>query len=682
MTSTPVDLPLHQLSEKEYKRRIRAWALYDWANSAFATTILAAVLPAYYSSVAGANLLSAATATQYWSITLSISVFIVAILSPILGTVSDIMRGKKKFLSIFVGLGVVGTGLLVLVDTGDWLMASIFFIIGRIGFGAANVFYDALLPHVAKEEDQDRISTYGYALGYLGGGILLAINVVMIFQMPENWGVRWSLFSVAIWWLVFSIPIFRQVPEPMGVSQKMLPPGSNLVRQSFSQIRKTLKEITEYRELFKYLIAFLIYNDGIGIIISVAVIYGAELGFGTTELVLAILLVQFVGIPYSLVFGNLPAKSNRRQTVYVAFVIFNIIALPLVGIVGRYRLPKTLTGTPSADFVATDTAVGQGSHTVDGDGFALTGSWDTMMVSGAERGETCAWYAFWCDEAELAATYATTEDGNGRLDFAYQGQPLEITYSIGPDHGIWAVELDGQPLLDETGEPILIDAYQSTVRYDVTTELQADAEGEHVLSLVNTGERAANSSGNLLSVAGVEVLPPLRSSNLGGIIGLLLATQAVAILFAFLTGPRLFQGIADRLDTKRSIILALSAYAIIAIWGFFLNSVVEFWFLAWLVAIVQGGSQALSRSLYATMTPKTMSGEFFGFFSIMSKFASFLSPLVFVLSVALFDSSRPGVASLFFFFAIGIFLLSRVNVAEGKAVADAKDTEILAAGSQ
>ncbi|GJM40428.1 MAG: hypothetical protein DHS20C20_07100 [Ardenticatenaceae bacterium] len=681
MTSTPVHIPLKDLSEKEYKRRIRAWAMYDWANSAFATTILAAVLPAYYSSVAGANLPSAATATQYWSITLSISVFIVALLSPILGTVSDIMRGKKKFLSIFVGLGVVGTGLLVFVDTGDWLMASIFFIIGRIGFGAANVFYDALLPHIAKEEDQDRVSTYGYALGYLGGGILLAINVVMIFQMPENWGVRWSLFSVAIWWLVFSIPIFRQVPEPLGVGQGLLP-GSSLVRQSFGQIRKTLRDITQYRELFKYLIAFLIYNDGIGIVISVAVIYGAELGFGTTELVLAILLVQFVGIPYSLVFGNLPAKSNKRQTVYVAFVMFNIIALPLVGIAGRFVLPKALTGTPSADFVASATAVGQGPHTVDGDAFARTGSWGALTVSGAERGESCGWYAFWCEESDLAATYATTDAANGRIDFAYNGQPIELTYSMGPDHGIWAVELDGEPLLDDDGEPILIDAYQSTVRYDVTTELQADSEGEHVLSLVNTSDRAADSSGNLLSVAGVEVLPPLRSSNLGGIIGLLIATQAVAILFAFLTGPRFFKGIANRLDTKRSIILALSAYAIIAIWGYFLNSVVEFWFLAWLVAIVQGGSQALSRSLYATMTPNMMSGEFFGFFSIMSKFASFLSPLVFVLSVALFDSSRPGVASLFFFFAVGIFLLSRVNVAEGKAVADAKDAEILAASGQ
>ena len=674
MTTANANLPLDQLSEKEYKRRIRAWALYDWANSAFATTILAAVLPAYYSSVAGSTLPSAATATQYWSITLSISVFIVAILSPVLGTVSDIMRGKKKFLSLFVAVGIIGTGLLFLVDTGDWLMASVFFVIGRIGFGAANVFYDSLLPHIAKEEDQDRVSTYGYALGYLGGGLLLAINIIMIFKMPGTTGIRYSFLTVAIWWVIFSIPIFRQVPEPQGVS-KGLAPGESIVRVSFSRIAKTLREISQFQELFKYLISFLIYNDGIGIIISVAVIYGTELGFGTTELVLAILLVQFVGIPYSLVFGNLPAKSNKRQTFYVAFVIFNILALPLVGIVSRATLPQELTGTPSADFVALEAAVGQGKHVVDDTTFDLTGNWSSTTVSGVERGETCAWYASWCDEADLAATYATTDDDNGRLDLAFNGQAIEITHSMGPDHGSWAVEIDGQPVLDEDGNPVIIDANQPTVRYDVTQIFQAEEEGKHVLSLINT----ATGNNSLISVAQVEVLPPLRTSSLPSIIGILLIVQAVAAVFAFLFGPRFFQGIAHWLDTKRSIMLALSAYAIIAIWGYFLNSVVEFWFLAWMVAVVQGGSQALSRSLYASMTPKSMSGEFFGFFSIMSKFASFLSPLVFVLSVAFFDSSRPGIASLFIFFAIGIYLLSRVDVEKGKATADKKDAELLSA---
>jgi UMF1 family MFS transporter len=180
-----------------------------------------------------------------------------------------------------------------------------------------------------------------------------------------------------------------------------------------------------------------------------------------------------------------------------------------------------------------------------------------------------------------------------------------------------------------------------------------------------------------MSIAQVDVLPPQRSSNLGAIIGILFGLQLIGLLFAFLLGPRLFQGFADRLDTKKSILLALSAYAIIAVWGFFLNSVIEFWFLAWMVAVVQGGSQALSRSLYASMTPVSMSGEFFGFFSIMSKFASFLSPLVFVLAIAFFNSSRPGVLSLIIFFAVGMYLLWGVDVAAGKKLAQQKEAELL-----
>mgnify|MGYP001813785430 FL=1 len=296
----------HGISDQEYKRRIRAWTLYDWANSAFATTILAAVLPIYYSQVAGATLASPAIATAYWSRGLSIGILIVAIISPVLGTISDIMRGKKRFLAVFVGIGILSTGLLVLVETGDWMLASILFILGRVGFSGANVFYDALLPHVAREEDQDQVSTRGYAMGYLGGGILLALNVVMLQYLPGTWGARVSFLSVAIWWAVFSIPIFLRVPEPPAATKK-LERGENVVSASFKRLWETFKDISQYRELFKYLLAFILYVDGIGTIIGVAAIYGAELGFDSVSLILALLLVQFVGIPFSLIFGRLPS---------------------------------------------------------------------------------------------------------------------------------------------------------------------------------------------------------------------------------------------------------------------------------------------------------------------------------------------------------------------------------------
>ena len=235
MTSQAISA-FNGISEQVYKRRIWAWTMYDWANSAFATTILAAVLPIYYSQVAGATLPSATKATAYWSAGLSISLLIAAAISPILGTVSDIMRGKKRFLAIFVGIGVLGTALLVLVETGDWMLASILAIVGRIGFNGANVFYDALLPHVARENDRDRVSARGYAMGYLGGGILLAINVVMIQYLPGTWGARLSFLSVAMWWALFSIPIFRHVPEPPAATARMNH-GESVFSASFKRLK-------------------------------------------------------------------------------------------------------------------------------------------------------------------------------------------------------------------------------------------------------------------------------------------------------------------------------------------------------------------------------------------------------------------------------------------------------------
>ena len=658
--------PLYSLSEAVYKKQIRAWVMYDWANSAFSTTIMAAVLPVYYSAVAGSTLPSEAKATQYWAIGLSVSVFIIAILSPILGTISDIQRGKKKFLGIFVGMGVIGTGLLVLVSSGDWLMASIFFVIARIGNGGGNVFYDSLLPHVAREEDQDKVSTRGYALGYLGGGLLLAINVAMIQFMPGDWGARLSFLSVAIWWAIFSIPIFRNVPEP-ETAVKRLAPGESLIRVSFTRLKKTFVEIRQYRELFKYLISYLVYNDGIGTIIGVAAIYGAELGFGTIELILALLLVQFVGIPFSLIFGSLPSQGDKRQPMFLAFILFNIVMLPAMGIGGRFLLPQMVSGSPSAPFVTTATAVGEGVYIADNSAFTYSGSWEQQLVTGTERGR---------EEADDNATYAITSDTGAEINFAFNGQKVDLTHKIGPDHGVWAVSIDGEPLLDGDGQPLMVDAYNETIRYDVVESFLAEDEGEHVLTLTNTAVANPASSGTVMAVSQVEVLSPLRTSNLGMILGLLLGLQVVGGIFAIITGPRFFTKMAQGIDTKRAILIAIAAYAIIALWGFALNSVVEYWFLAWMVAIVQGGSQALSRSLYASMSPPSMSGEFFGLFSIMSKFASFMSPVFFVVAIALFNSSRPGILSIVILFAAGGFLLSRVNVPEGKRLAQEKEAEL------
>jgi UMF1 family MFS transporter len=638
--------------------------MYDWANSAFATTILAAVLPIYYSQIAGSTLPSAATATAYWSTGLSVSLFIVAILSPILGTISDVMRGKKRFLAVFFGIGVVGTGLLVLVDTGDWLLASLLFVFARIGWTGANVFYDALLPHVAREEDLDSVSARGYAMGYLGGGLLLAINIVMIQLLPGTWGARLSFLSVAIWWGVFSIPLFRRVPEPPAATVK-LARGENVVGVSLRRLGDTLKDMSRYRELLKFLIAFLIYADGIGTIIEVAAIYGAELGFGAIELVLALLLVQFVGIPYSLIFGRLPSKTEKRRPFFLAFVLYNLVALPLVGIAASRLLPASITGMPPAPFASTPAAAGQGVYLADDPRIAYTGIWRDLPVTAQEAGN------------DQGLNYQVTRDLTSVVSFTFSGEAVTLTYFSGPENWMWFVMMDGQPIPDtDSGLDTVINAYHPTVRYGETVTLQAAGPGEHTLELYMTQK----GGGGQLGLSSIEVLPPERRSNLAVIIGLIFAVEIIGLLLAFLLGPLLFTRLAEKMDTQRSILLALIVYAAIAIWGFFLNSVVEFWFLAWMVAVVQGGSQALSRSLFSSLAPAAKSGEFFGLFGIMEKFSAIVGPLLFALAATSFDSSRPAVLSIIAFFIIGGYLLTRVNVEEGRRVARLEDAAIMAGG--
>ena len=719
--------------EHEYKRRIRAWTMYDWANSAFATTILAAVLPAYYSGVAGATLPSAAVATAYWTTTLSISLIIVAVLSPILGTIADVMRGKKKMLSIFVGVGVVGTGLLVAISTGDWILASVFFIVGRVGFAGANVFYDSLLPHVAQPEDQDSVSARGYAIGYLGGGLLLAINVAMILVIGSEMGARLSFLTVAIWWAVFSIPIFRRVPEPPSATRDLLP-GRSVTMASFARLGETLRNIRRYKELFKYLIAFLIYNDGIGTIISVAVIYGAELGFQDTELILAILLVQFVGIPFSLVFGKIPSAKESNRAVYLAFIVFNIIALPLGGIIGARVLSADTVGAPPAEFATIGGAVGEGTYGIDSASLTRNGSWTTISeteVAEATQGITdaagalapfilgigilallAAWAMARRRSAEPGVTrwgligigafgvlalliaalaqlvvltgsdpisYATSSGPNAGYEFEYNGQVIDLTHSTGPDHGSWAVSVDGSPVLDDE-EPLTIDGYSETLRYGVRTEIDAGTPGVHTLTVTAISPRNDASTGDVVSIGEFDVLPGVRESSLATILAALLVLEVVGLALAVLFGKPLFGRLAETMTTKRSIVLALIAYSIVAVWGYFLDAVIEFWFLAWMVAVVQGGSQALSRSLYASMSPTSVSGEFFGFFSVMSKFSAILGPVLFAGAVAVFGNSRPAVLSLVLFFVVGIVLLNRVDVDAGQRTAQAADEELMGDG--
>ncbi|MCI0511904.1 MFS transporter, partial [candidate division KSB1 bacterium] len=259
---------------RTYRQIITAWCFYDWADSAFATTIMAAMFPPYYRTVAMAAGAASHQATAMWGYTTAIALLITAISAPILGAISDDRGTKKLLMALFSGLGIFSTAMFVFIGKTEWLFASILFIGGDIGFAGSITFYESLLPHIARRNDIDQISTAGYALGYVGGGILLVINVLWFMQpqwfgMPDqNFALKASFFSVAVWWLIFSLPLYRYVPEPPFDSARQRP--QNLFRIGFSRLAQTFSQLRKYKQLLIFLIAFWIYNDGIGTIIKMA----------------------------------------------------------------------------------------------------------------------------------------------------------------------------------------------------------------------------------------------------------------------------------------------------------------------------------------------------------------------------------------------------------------------------
>jgi UMF1 family MFS transporter len=434
---------------------LRAWAMYDWALSAQETTIAVAVFPIYFLSVAAVDL-SDTVAAQSIAYANSMSIAVIAILSPILGAIADYAAIKKRMLGVFVAGGVLASGAMFLVQQGDHVLAIVLFILASVGAQGSRVFYDALLPHIAGERT-DRVSTAGYAFGYIGGGLLLAVNLAWI-QQPQWFGLpsgpdlepgaatlpaRLALLSVGVWWALFSIPLFRRVPEPPVRLEPDEQKGMNPVRVGFTRLLETFKQLRAYRQAFLMLLAFLIYNDGISTIQRMATTYGTEIGIGQGDLIAAILIVQFVGIPFTFVFG------------------------------------------------------------------ALAG---------------------------------------------------------------W-------------------------------------------------------------------------------------------------------------IGAKRSIFVGLLAFMGISVLGYFMRTAAHFYLLAFLVGLVQGGTQALSRSLFASIIPKHKSGEFFGFYSVFSRFAAVIGPLVFGLVLGATGSSRNAILSVIGFFIVGAILLAFVDVEEGQREAARADAAARPAGA-
>jgi UMF1 family MFS transporter len=418
-----------------HRPELRAWALYDWANSVFMTTVVQ-IFPLFFVSHAARDLPPHAARSRF-AIATSIAVVLVGIAGPFLGAVADVRAAKKRFLAAFLALGVLATASMTLIREGEWVFAAALFVIGNVGVTSTLAFYNALLPSIAGPAEVDRVSTAGFALGYLGGGLLLALNLVAI-QDPGRFGLadraeatRAAFLSAAVWWALFSLPLLRRVPEPPARLEPGETPGERAARVALRRLVRTLRELRRHPDAAWLLAAFLVYNDAVNTIIRMATAFGDELGIAQPLLIAAILMVQFVGVPFAFAFGML----------------------------------------------------------------------------------------------------------------------------------------------------------------------------------------------------------------------------------------------AGRVGAKRAILLGLAVYAAITVLGFRLRTAADFFLLAFLVATVQGGVQALSRSLFATLVPSHKAGEMFGIFAVFDRFGGAMGALVFGLVLAATGSSRPAILTLVLFFALGAWLLGRVDVGRGREAA-------------
>lgn len=364
--------------------------MYDFGNSAFMTVIITAIFPIYYARVASAGVESEIAEVRYSRATAG-ALIVIAILAPILGALADFSAVKKRMIGIFLGLGVGSVAAMFFIQQGNWLLALALFVIANFAANGSFVFYDALLPHLAKDEEMDRVSTAGYALGYIGGGLLLALNLAWIMQ-PAWFGLptgdnlsdsdktlptRLAFLSVAIWWALFSIPLFRRVPEPPARLESDESRGQPPIKAAFIRLGETFHELKKFKNAFLMLLAFLIYNDGIGTIIRMATLYGAGIGLKENDMIAAVLLTQFVGVPFAFLFGALAGKIGAKRSIFLGLIVYTGIS-----VIGYYM--KT-----AAHFLLLAILVGM----VQGGAQALSRSLFASLIPRYKAGEFFGFFA-------------------------------------------------------------------------------------------------------------------------------------------------------------------------------------------------------------------------------------------------------------------------------------------------
>ena len=376
-----------------FTKEERSWIFYDWANSVYATNIMAAIFPIYYASVA------TDMGKKWWGIGVSIASLVCAILAPTLGAIADFKGYKKKLLAAFIGIGVVFTALMAFVGTWQWMLVG--YVISHIGFSGACVFYDSFLTDVTTGERMDRVSAWGYAMGYLGGSTIpFVISIVILlltdFSVPA---IKFSILITSVWWAAFSIPILKNVDQKHYVDT----PPSELAKHAGRNLWSTMKRCVMNRGMLLFLLAYFLYIDGVGTIISLSTNYGATLGLGSTGMILALLVTQLVAVPFSILFSKLASKFGSIRMIVVAICMY--FCITGVGFfMGRIVEPYQLGYSAAARQAASSQMVAA-ADTPDGK------VWTTVVDDLVENGKDIL-----ADEDRPAAFAAMFDEMRGKID--------------------------------------------------------------------------------------------------------------------------------------------------------------------------------------------------------------------------------------------------------------------------
>jgi len=312
----------------ENRKELWSWALYDWANSAFATTVMAGFFPLFFKQYWSAGV-EVTRSTFALGVANSLSSLVIVLAAPLLGAIADRGGQRKRFLVAFATVGIVLTGALYLVERGQWELAALLYALATIGFAGSLIFYDALLVSITRPERFDAVSALGFAMGYFGGGLLFALNVAMVLNpgwfglANEAEAVRWSFVSVSVWWFVFSVPLMLWVREPRRAGA----PVTNAVSAGLRQLRATFREIRALRVVFMFLLAYWFYIDAVDTIVRMAVDYGLSIGLDSNSLITALLITQFVGFPAALLFGHFGGRFGAKRGIYVGLAVYVVVVI-------------------------------------------------------------------------------------------------------------------------------------------------------------------------------------------------------------------------------------------------------------------------------------------------------------------------------------------------------------------